>query len=113
LRGAVRAASWGDLAPSRGPLTLHSVDLSLQVRNRSAVIPPVELRLGGAVFELAGSCGFDGTADLESTADLQHIDRRWVENRDPDTGRAARFFLSGPLSALRATSDVQPQQTNP
>jgi len=113
LRGAARAASWGDLTPSRGPMILRSLDISLQVRNRRAVVTPVDLRLGGAVFELAGSCGFDGTADLQSTVDLQHIDRRWVENRDPESAREARFFFSGALNALRATSEVLPQPTNP
>ena len=113
LRGAARAASWGDLTPSRGPMILRSVEIPLQVHNRRAVVTPVDVRLGGAVFEFGGSCGFDGTADLQSTADLQHIDRRWVDNRDPESLREARFFFSGALNALRATSEVPSQPSNP
>jgi AsmA family len=102
LRDVAQAASWGDLAPSRTPLTLRSGQISLEVRNRRVTLKPVHLELGGALFELAGSCGFDRKAQFESAADLRHVNRRWVGDRDPATGRIAHFLLFGNLETLGA-----------
>jgi AsmA family len=102
LRGVAQAASWGDLTPSRTPLTLRSALLSLDIRNRRVTLKPVRLELGGALFELAGSCGFDRKAQFESAADLRHVNRRWVGDHDPATGRIAHFLLFGNLDTLGA-----------
>lgn len=102
LRGVAQAASWGDLAPSRTPLTLRSAELSLEVRNRRVTLKPTRLELGGALFDLAGSCGFDRKAEFESAVDLRHVNRRWASDRDPATGRVAHFLLFGNLGTLGA-----------
>lgn len=100
LRGAAQAASWGDLAPGRTPLTLRSADLSLEVRNRRLELSPARVELGGAWFELAGSCGFDHKMDFESTADFSHVSRRWLGDRNLATSLVAHFRLFGTPDAL-------------
>ena len=102
LRDVAQAAAWGDLAPSRMPLTLRSADLSLEVRNRRVTLKPTRLEIGGALFDLAGSCGFDRKAEFETAADLRHANRRWAGDRDPPTSRIAHFLLFGPLDTLGA-----------
>jgi AsmA-like protein len=111
LRDVAQAASWGGLAPGRTPLTLRSAELSLEVRNQRVRLKPIRLELGGALFELAGSCGFDRKAEFESTADLQHVNRRWLGDRDPATSRIAHFLLSGTLNTLGAALEDETART--
>lgn len=103
VRGAAQMAAWGDLAPSRGPFTLRSANLILAVRDRRAELEPAKFEFGGAVFEVAGGCDFDGAAQFESSADLSRVNRRWLADPESDTLRNGRFLLSGSLNALRAT----------
>jgi hypothetical protein len=107
LQDAARSASWGDLAPSRSPLTLRSAELTLEVHNRQVILKPWRVVLGGAVFKLAGSCGFDHAAAFEATADLRAITRRWNEDSDPDSGHLARFRLAGKFPNLAAVAEDQ------
>ena len=113
LRDAAHAASWGDLAPSRGPVTLRAASLELEIKNQHLVVKPSRFEFaGGAAFELSGTCAFDRHAQFESTVDLRHVNRRWVvsgnaadarEGSGADQSRVTRFLLSGPLDALNAT----------
>jgi hypothetical protein len=104
LRDTIHAASWGELAPARSSLTLHSGQISLEVHNQRLTVKPARFELAGAVFELAGSCGFDGNAQFVSSADLQNASRRWIDDSDPTATRTARFLLTGALDALKATA---------
>jgi len=104
LRDTIRAAAWGELAPVRSPLTLRSGEISLEVHDRRVIVKPTRFELDGAVFEIAGSCGFDGKAQLVSSADLQNAGRRWIDETDPNATRTARFLLTGALDALKATA---------
>jgi hypothetical protein len=103
LRGAAQLAAWGDLAPTRTPISLRSAHLVLRVKDRHAELEPVRFELGGAVFDLAGACSFDGSAHFESNADLRRVNRHWLTDPDSDSDRTGRFLLSGDLNALRAT----------
>jgi AsmA family/AsmA-like C-terminal region len=113
LRDTVRAAAWGELPPVRNPLTLRSGEISLDVRDRRLIVKPTRFELAGAVFEIAGSCGFDGEAQFVSSADLQNASRRWMDENDPNVTRTARFLLSGALDALKATSAGPTAPTHP
>jgi hypothetical protein len=104
LRDTIRAAAWGELPPLRNPLTLRSGEISLDVRDRRLIVKPARFDLAGAVFEIAGNCGFDGEAQLASSVDLQNASRRTTDESDPNVTRTARFLLSGALDALKATS---------
>ncbi|HXJ94728.1 MAG TPA: AsmA family protein [Terriglobia bacterium] len=104
LRDTIRAAAWGEPPPVRNSLTLHSGEISLDVRDRHLIVKPTRFELGGAVFEITGSCGFDGKAQFVSSADLQNASRRWTDESDPNVTKTARFLLSGALDALKATS---------
>ena len=108
VRGAAQMAAWGNVAPARGPITLRSANLALEVQNRRLVLAPLKLEIGGAVFELAGGCDFDGTAEFESTADLRRVNRHWLADEDSDTSHRGRFVFSGDLNALRATTEDSP-----
>jgi AsmA family/AsmA-like C-terminal region len=113
LRDTIRAAAWGEIAPVRSPLTLRAGQISLEVRNRRLIVKPARFELSGAVFEIAGSCGFDGSAQFVSNADLQNAGRRWIDESDPDATRTARFLLTGALDALKATAADPAARTHP
>jgi hypothetical protein len=104
-RDAAHAASWGDLAPSRGPVTLRAATLELEVRSENLIVKPTRFEFAGAAFELSGTCAFDRNAQFESTADLRHISRRWLVDNYAEGGRVTRFLLTGPLDALNATQE--------
>ena len=112
LRDTIRAAAWGELPPVRNTLTLRSGKISLDVRDRRLIVKPTRFELAGAVFEITGSCGFDGKAQFVSSADLQNASRRWTDE-DPNVTRTARFLLSGALDALKATSSGPTAPTHP
>jgi AsmA family/AsmA-like C-terminal region len=105
LRDAAHAASWGDLAPSRGPVTLRAATLDLEVRGQHLIVKPARFEFAGAAFELSGTCAFDRSAQFESTADLRHVNRRWLEDSNTQGSRVTRFLLTGPLDALNATRE--------
>lgn len=113
LRDTTRAAAWGELAPVRNPLTLRSGQISLEVRNRRLIVRPTQFELAGAVFEITGSCGFDGSAEFVSNADLQNASRRWIDESDPGATRTARFLLTGALDSLKATATDPPAHARP
>lgn len=106
LRDTAHMAAWGDLVPSRGPLTLRSATLALEIHSRRLIVEPARFEFGGAVFELSGSCAFDRSAAFQSTADLRHISRRWLEDHENQSSLVTRFLLSGPLDALNATEEA-------
>jgi len=112
LRDAAHAADWGDLAPSRGPVTLHAATLDLEVKSEHLIVKPARFEFAGAAFELSGTCAFDRRAQFESTADLRHVNRRWIDG-DSEESRVTRFLLTGPLDALNATREDQASATVP
>jgi len=112
LRDAAHAADWGDLAPSRGPVTLRAATLDLEVRSQHLIVKPARFEFAGAAFELSGTCAFDRSAQFESTADLRHVNRRWIDG-DSEESRVTRFLLTGPLDALNATREDQASATVP
>ena len=114
LRDAAHAADWGDLAPSRGPVTLRVATLDLEVKDQHLVVKPARFEFAGAALELSGTCAFDRKAQFESTVDLRHVNRRWLvsgdaadarEGGDAEQSRVMRFLLTGPLDALNATRE--------
>jgi hypothetical protein len=114
LRDATHAAAWGELAPVRSPLTLRSVQIPMDVHDRRLIVKPTRFEIAGAVFEVAGSCGFDGSAQFVSSADLQNASRRWIDDSDPTATRTARFVLTGALASLKATAvDPSARAANP
>jgi AsmA family len=113
LRDTTRAAAWGELAPVRSPLTLRSGQIPMDVHNRRLIVKPTRFELAGAVFEVAGSCGFDGSAQFVSNADLQKTSRRWIDDSDPTATRTAHFLLTGALDALKATAADPPPGAHP
>jgi len=106
-RTAARAAGWGELAPSHLPLVFRSAELDLELQNRRMALKPARFELGGAVFQIDGQLGFDHSALFQSTVDLQHVNRRWTEDRDPAASHVAHFLLAGPLDGLTATMTDQ------
>lgn len=122
LRDAAHAAAWGDLAPSRGPVTLRAATLDLEVKSQHLIVKPARFEFAGAAFELSGTCAFDRKAQFESTVDLRHVNRRWLASAEPsdvhdgsevDETRVTRFLLSGPLDALNATREDRTSETVP
>jgi len=112
LRDAAHAADWGDLAPSRGPVTLRAATLDLEVKSQHLIVKPARFEFAGAAFELSGTCAFDRSAHFESTADLRHVNRRWIDGYAEES-RVTRFLLIGPLDALNATREDQASATVP
>jgi hypothetical protein len=112
LRDAARAADWGDLAPSRGPVTLRAATLDLEIKSQRLIVKPARFEFAGAAFELSGTCAFDRSAQFESTADLRHVNRRWIDG-DSEESRVTRFLLTGPLDALNATREDQTSAATP
>lgn len=111
LATLAQSAGWGSLEPERSESLLRSATLALRVRDRLVSIEKSPIDWAGAKLTLGGTYAFDGTADLDVTADLRHIRRRWVSDEGSDLlkpiGPVGRLHLTGPLGGLAVTVEAQ------
>lgn len=111
LLAAARHAGWGSLEPAHGEVVMPSASLTLQIRDRRALITRQQLQVEGAALTLNGVYNFDGQLDLAVRANLRHVKRHWI-GEAMEAGLAplheADFHLAGPLAqpAIQPESQV-------
>ncbi|MGH9405390.1 MAG: AsmA family protein [Terriglobia bacterium] len=112
VEAAARAGSLGSLLPERRPSILPALDMNFAIRGSSIEIVPARFLLSGALFRIAGQCGFDGMANIRISADLSHVERNW--QADPPVNgpqnRTVSLHLTGPLQRLALTPDMNHEQ---
>ena len=106
LDAFARLSGQGALEPVRGPVTLHSVTLDLQIRDRAVLLKKTDLKCSGARISLTASRPFDGPLNLRVSADLAQVRRRWLNRYDAaDPGPSPpELDFSGPLDKLAVTT---------
>lgn len=104
-----RQAPWGPLEPARSELGVPLMDVDLEVRDGRVILKEVPLELAGARLKLGGSYRFDGTWDLDVSADLRNVARRWLVTGDgaPSSSRQVKLRVTGPLDKLAAVPEPQ------
>jgi hypothetical protein len=99
LQSLVRQAHWGELEPTRREVALGEANVDFTIRDRRLTIVRQALELEGARLQLTGGLGFQGDLELDVSADLRHMTRRWAETgvERPSLPRPTRLHLAGPL----------------
>jgi hypothetical protein len=107
LAAVARVASFGTLQPIKGDVTLPAATATVTVRDRRLIVS-CPIFLNGALLDVTGVYGFDGSASLRVRADLTHVKRRWLDdNGYSDPTRIATFRLGGRLDRLGVLPTAQ------
>ncbi len=112
LAALVRATGAGQLEPERGEATLRAGDFNFKIRDRKISALGQRVDLQGAKLNLTGTWTFGGMLDLDVTADLRHVVRRWaiVAPETSASSRIARVRIGGPIDQITTRGEATAAQ---
>jgi hypothetical protein len=80
LDALTRRGHCGRLQVLRKEAALQDATWTLQARDRRVFLVLAPAEITGAMLQLTGSYGFDGTVDVGIHCDFSHVARRWQKN---------------------------------
>jgi autotransporter translocation and assembly factor TamB len=115
LEAFVHELGQGSLEPLRGQIGPCYTALSLEIRDRRALLTSEPLELSGARLSLAGTYSFDRVMDLKVRGQLRHLRRRWLTREEPINREESwsELHLTGPVDRPVVTLPMRVSRTNP
>jgi hypothetical protein len=106
LEGLAEQAHWGTLEPAGSPATAFPTVVNLEIRDRQFILKTADVDLNGANLECRGYYLWGGALNLNVSADLQHLQRRWISHGDDlqPLERRAEVRLTGPIDHLAVST---------
>ena len=112
LAALVRATGAGQLESEHREATLRAGDFNFTIRDRKISALGQRVDLQGAKLNLTGTWTFGGMLDLDLTADLRHVARRWaiVAPESSASSRIARVRIGGPIDQITTRGEATDAQ---
>jgi len=106
LEDLANQAHWGTLEPAGSPATTLPIVLNLEIRDRQFILKTADVDLNGASLECRGNYLWGGALNLNVSADLQHLRRRWISHGDDPQplDRRTEVRLVGPIDHLAVST---------